>query len=75
MIQILKEQPGASHTEMRKKLNIDTLNNHNNTLKKNYLKESLKNNQLIKDLLNEHNQHKEVHKIQDTKYSMFKIAS
>ena len=38
MIQILKEQPGASQTEIRKKLKIDTLNNRNNTLKKNILK-------------------------------------
>ena len=59
---------------MRKKLDIDTLENRHKQLKEKYIQKALKNNQLLIDLYNEHQQFNKDHGITDPKYSMFNIT-
>jgi len=73
MLHILKESPGTSHTDMRKKLDIDTLENRHKQLKEKYIQKALKNNQLLIDLYNEHQQFNKDHSITDPKYLMFNM--
>ena len=71
MLHILKQPPGTSHSKMRTKLNIGTLNKRHKQLKRNYLQKALKNNKLIIDLYKEHKQFNKEHGITNPKYSMF----
>lgn len=74
MVHILNMPKGSSHTEMRNELKLKTLSERNRDLKIRYIRDSLSNNQLIKDLLSEHVKFNEDHNITDDSNSMFRLS-